>query len=114
VVNLNEINLEDLLKSSLYRLPYIAGDLSDFDSWVQLMDENYIVVYHDRYLATRIDVVMKHSRLPYYFVIAYHIDKPFFTADLHVVAVLKSYFDTLAESVLDEYWPEITGRGGER
>jgi hypothetical protein len=114
VVNLNEINLEDLLKSSLYRLPHIAGDLSHFASWVHLMNENYIVVYHDRYLATRIDVVMKHSRLPYYFVIAYHIDKPYFSADLHVVTGVKSYFDTLAESVVDEYWSEITGRGGER
>jgi hypothetical protein len=112
VVNLNEIDLEDLLKSSLYRLPHIAGDLSNFASWTHLMDENYIVIYHDRDLATRIDVVMKHSRLPYYFVIAYHIDKPFFSADLHVVAVLKSCFDALAESVLDEYWSEIS-RGGE-
>jgi hypothetical protein len=112
VVNLNEINFENLLKSSLYRLPHIALDLSHFDSWVHLMNEKYIMIYHDRDLATRIDVVIKHSRLPYYFVIAYHINKPFFTADLHVVAVLKSHFNVLVESVLDEYWSEIS-RGGE-
>jgi hypothetical protein len=110
-VSLNEINLEDLLKSSLYRLPHIAGDLSNFASWIYLMNENYIVIYHDRELVTRIDVVMRHSRLPYYFVIAYHIDKPFFSADLHVVTDMKSYFDTLAESVVDEYWPTLIGGG---
>lgn len=111
VVNLNATNLEDLLKSSLYRLPHIAEDLSRVGDWVHLMNENYIVIYHDRELATRIDVVMKHRHLPYYFVIAYHIDKPFFSADLHVVTNEKFFFDTLAEAVMDEWQTAILGGG---
>jgi hypothetical protein len=114
VVNLNDVNLEDLLKSSLYRLPYVAEDLSRFADWIHIMNQNAIVIYHDRELTTRIDVVMGHKHLPYRFVIAYHIDKPYFSTDLHIVADAKSYYDTLAEAIMDEYWPVIVGGGEKR
>lgn len=111
VVDFGRVDLEGLLESSLYRLPYIAEDLSHFADWIRLMNENYIVIYHDRELTTRIDVVMGHSRLPYRFIIAYHIDKPHISADLHIVTSFRNRFDTIAESVLDEHWKEILGGG---
>jgi hypothetical protein len=113
ILQSNKINLEDLLKSSLYRMPHIAEDLSHFANLIHLMDEHFIVIYHDRESTTRIDVVLKHGKLPYYFVVAYHIDKPFFSADLHVVTKGKFFFDTLAEAVIEEYWSDLTV-GGER
>jgi len=110
-VNLDNVNLEDLLKSLLYRLPHIAEDVSRF-SWVSLLDKNYLIAYHDRELVTRIDLVFSHLKLPYKFVVAYHIDSPYLSVDLHVVAEEEKYFDTLAESILDEYW-HLLGRGRE-
>ena len=111
-VNLGSVNLEDLLKSLLYRLPHIAEDVSRF-SWAGLMGRSYIIAYHDRELVTRIDVVFSCPKVPYKFVVAYHIDGAFLSVDLHVVTDVKSYFDLLAESVVDEYWQVLTDGGGE-
>jgi hypothetical protein len=111
-VNLNVVNLEDLLTSLLYRLPHIAEDIDRF-GFANLMDKNYFIAYHDKELVTRIDVVFSHSKLPYKFVVAYHLDSPFLSVDLHTVAEKKAFFDTLVESILDEYWTDLT-KGGER
>jgi len=109
-VNMDAVNLEELLKSLLYRLPHIAEDVSRF-SWASSLDKNYLIVYHDKELVTRIDVIFSHLKLPYKFVVAYHIDSPFLTVDMHVVAEGETYFNTLVEPILDEYWHLLESDG---
>jgi len=113
-VTLDSVNLEDLLKSLLYWLPHIAEDLSNFAGWIHLMNKNYIIAYHDKELVSRIDLVLSHLKLPYKFVLSYHIDRSFLSVDLHVASDIKYHFDVLAESILDEYYKELTGGEGDR
>ena len=107
-INLEAVNLGDLLTSLLYRLPHIAEDISRFN-WVQLMDKNYLIAYHDKELVTRVDLVFSHLKLPYKFVVSYHLDLPFLSVDLHTVADEETYFNILVESILDEYYSLLGG-----
>ena len=112
-VNLDAIGLEDLLKSLLYRLPHIAEDINNF-SFTNLVDKNYLIAYHDKELVTRIDLIFSHLKLPYKFVVAYHLDIPYLSVDFHVVADERRFFDDIAESILDEYWVSLNSGGGKR
>jgi len=112
-VNLDAIDLEDLLKSLLYRLPHIAEDINNF-SFTNLVDKNYLIAYHDKELVTRIDLIFSHLKLPYKFVVAYHLDIPYLSVDFHVVADERRFFDDIAESILDEYWVSLNSGGGKR
>jgi hypothetical protein len=104
---------DDLIRSVLVKFPHMAEDVNQLGGWIHVMNDNWILLCHDGTDIKRVEFVLGHSKLPYSFVVSYHVDSPLVSVDYRVSAKDRPHFDSLAETILEEYWSEICG-GGER
>ena len=102
----------DLIRLALIRLYHMVEDLGQMGSWINLMNDNWILVFHDGKDIRRIEFIMGHSKLPHNFVVAYHVDGSLVFVDYRVAFKEKSHFDNLVEAIVDEYWEELAGGVG--
>jgi hypothetical protein len=109
----SEIHLDDLLESSLRALFYVACDICRHMDLVHLTDDRQIIIYHDGRWVTRIDIIMRRSKVPYHFVISYHIDAPFVAVEYGIISKELLDFGVLKDAVVEEYWRQFVGGGDE-
>jgi hypothetical protein len=103
----------DLIRSVLIRLMHMSEDVNQLGGWINMMNDNWVLVCHDNEDLKRVEFVLGHSRMPYNFVVTYNVNSPLVSIDYRVATKGRSYFDALAEAILEEYWSEMRG-GGER
>jgi len=104
----------DLIRSVLIKIPYMVEDVNQLGGWINMMNDNWVLICHGGSDIRRVEFVLGHSRLPYSFVVTYHVDSPLVSIDYRVAAKDRPYFDSLAEAILEEYYKELTGGGGDR
>ena len=103
----------DLIRLVLIRILHMFEDVNRMGGWIHLMNDNWALIFHDGTDIRRVEFVFGHSKLPYNLVVTYHVDGSVVFADYRISAKDKPYFDTLVESIIDEYWADLT-RGGEQ
>jgi len=101
----------DFIRLALIRLLQMVEDVNTTGSWIHLMNDNWVLIFHDGNDIRRVEFILGHSKLPYNFVVSYHVDGSLVCADYRMVAKDKPYFDTLVEAIIDEYWADLT-KGG--
>jgi len=111
---LSSADAVDFIKSALIRLINMIEDLGQMGGWMRLMGNNLVLIFHDGIDIRQVEFVFGHSKLPYYFVVAYYVDGPLVFMDYRVASKEKSYFDTLVETIIDEYWEELISGGDKR
>ena len=107
-------NAVDWIRLVLIRLYHMVEDVGQMGGWIQLMDDNWLLIFHDGSDIRRVEFILGHSKLPYNFSVAYHVDGSLVFMDYRVASKEKSHFDTLVEAIFDEYWKELIGGGDER
>ena len=110
----SSVDAVDFIKSTLIRLINMIEDLGQMGGWMSLMDNNLVIILHDGIDIREVEFVFGHSKLPHYFVVAYYVDGPLVFMDYRVASKEKSYFDTLVETIIDEYWEELISGGDKR
>jgi len=103
----------DLIRLALIRILRMVEDVDRMGGWIHLMNDNWVLIFHDGKDIRRVEFILGHSKLPYSFVVSYHVDGSLVCADYRMVAKDKPYFDTLVEAIIDEYLVDVT-RGGDQ